>query len=222
MRAKDPENRLLARGPRYRLDGFAIRDNALRAAGLLNPRPGGPPVKPYQPTGLWNTVAGRANIRYGQSKGADLYRKSLYTYWKRAVNPPRQIIFDAAGRETCNVNTRVTNTPLQALVLMNDVTFVEAACNLAQRVMIGGNPDTRLQRIYGRATARRASSDTLAVLSDNLAYFQKHFAADSAAAEAFLKAGQSPRDAGLPAAEHAAYTAVAHLVLNLDETITLE
>jgi hypothetical protein len=222
QRLRDPQNRLLARGPRYRLDGFAIRDNALRAAGLLNPRIGGPPVKPYQPTGLWNTVAGGSNIRYGQGKGADLYRKSLYTYWKRAVNPPRQIIFDAAGRETCNVNARITNTPLQALVLMNDVTFVEAARNLAQRVMTSGSSDSRLQRIYQQATARQASEATLAVLRDNFAFFQSHFAADSAAAEAFLKAGESPRDAGLQAPEHAAYTAVAHLVLNLDETITLE
>jgi hypothetical protein len=221
LQAKDPHNRLLARGPRYRLDGFAIRDNALQASGLLNPRAGGPPAKPYQPTGLWNTVAGNSGIRYAQSKGADLYRKSLYTYWKRAVNPPRQIIFDAAGREACNVNSRVTNTPLQALVLMNDVTFIEAARNLAQRIMTSGNSDTRLRRLYQHATARQASPQTLSVLAGNLAYFQTHFAANSAAAEAYLKAGSSPRD-GLSAAEHAAYTAVAHLVLNLDETITLE
>ncbi|MFT5127316.1 MAG: hypothetical protein ACI8W8_000919 [Rhodothermales bacterium] len=224
LEAQDPENRLMARGPRHRLDGFAIRDTALQASGLLNTRAGGPPTKPYQPAGLWNVVASNGGTRYAVSKGADLYRKSLYTYWKRAVNPPRQIIFDAAGRETCNVNTRVTNTPLQALVLMNDVTFVEAARNLAQRVMGEGpaSPESRLQRLYQLATARQAQADTLRILGENLAHFQQHFADNPGPAAEFLKAGQSPRDTGLDLALHAAYTAVAHLVLNLDETITLE
>jgi hypothetical protein len=224
MLERDPENRLLAHGPRYRMDGFSIRDSALQAAGLLNNKAGGPPVKPYQPTGLWNVVGSNANTRYGVSKGPDLYRKSMYTYWKRAVNPPRQIIFDAAGRETCNVNNRVTNTPLQALVLMNDVTFVEAARNLAERALKDGSPKAqdRLNRIYSLATARMADSRTLEILTDSLMYYQPYFKAQPAEAKAFLAAGQSPRDASLDPAEHAAYTAVAHLVLNLDECITLE
>jgi hypothetical protein len=221
---RDPQNRLLARGPRYRLDGFVIRDAALQAAGILTRKAGGPPVKPYQPSGLWNAVSGGSNIRYTPGKGADLYRKSMYTYWKRAVNPPRQIIFDAGGRETCNVHERVTNTPLQALVLMNDVTFVEAARHLAERVLKEKHPRARdrLARIYRYANARSIDARTLDILSDNLVFFQPHFKAHPEAAAAFLAAGESPRDESLDPVEHAAYAAVAHLVLNLDETMTLE
>ena len=124
LNERDPENRLLARGPRYRMDGFAIRDMALHASGLLNPKLGGSPVKPYQPAGLWQSVASNAGTRYKPSTGSDLYRKSMYSYWKRAVAPPRQLIFDGSGREICNVRQSITNTPLQALALMNDITFL--------------------------------------------------------------------------------------------------
>lgn len=221
MREADPENRLVARGPRFRMDGFALRDMALHSAGLLDERVGGQPVKPYQPEGLWNAVAGRANIRYEMGRGGDLYRKSLYTYWKRAVNPPRQIIFDAAGREACNVNSRVTNTPLQALVLMNDVTFVEAARNLAERGLKTEAVDP-VAEIYQLATSRQAAAETLAVLNENLAWFEAHFSTQPEATETFLSMGESPRDEQLDPVEHAAHAAVAHLILNLDETITLE
>ncbi len=220
----DPENRLLARGPRYRLDGFAIRDGALQAAGLLNREAGGPPVKPYQPPGLWNAVNQNANFRYNPSQGDDLYRKSLYTYWKRAVNPPRQIIFDAAGRETCNVRRRSTNTPLQALALMNDETFLEAARRLATRTAETGNGDAKtiVSQLYRNATAHRADEDTVEILTGSLAYYREHFGKNPEAAKAFLTAGDSPVGESLDPVEHAARTAVAHLVLNLDETITLE
>jgi hypothetical protein len=148
----------------------------------------------------------------------------MYTYWKRAVNPPRQIIFDAGGRETCNVHGRVTNTPLQALVLMNDVTFVEAARHLAERVLKEKHPRARdrLARIYRYASARSIDARTLDILNDNLVFFLPHFKAHPEAAVAFLAAGESPRDESLDPVEHAAYAAVAHLVLNLDETMTLE
>ena len=220
---RDPENRLLARGPRYRLDGFVIRDLALQASGLLNDRLGGAPVKPYQPEGLWNSVAGRSNIRYALSKGEDLYRKSLYTYWKRAVNPPRQLIFDAGGREACNVAVRRTNTPLQALVLMNDVTFLEAARHLAETV-IKEEPDRdkRLALIYRRVTALDSDQRKVGILKENLDFFTRHFAEKPEAATEFLAAGESPRDESIPAGEHAAWTAVAHLVLNLDTSISLQ
>lgn len=220
---RDPENRLLARGPRYRLDGFSIRDAALQAAGLLDERVGGSPVKPYQPEGLWNSLAAGAGTRYPMDQGDDLYRKSLYTYWKRAVNPPRQLIFDSSGREACSVAVRRTNTPLQALVLMNDVTFVEAARNLAEQV-IKTETDTekRIASIYRRATSLTASEKQIAVMKENLDYFSKHFASKPEKAVEFLKSGGSPRDESIPAAEHAAWTAVAHLALNLDTTISLQ
>lgn len=222
--SRDPENRLLARGPRYRLDGFSIRDSALQAANLLHREPGGPPVKPYQPPGLWNAVNQNQNFRYNPSQGDDLYRKSLYTYWKRAVNPPRQIIFDAAGRETCNVRRRATNTPLQALALMNDETFLEAARHLAERTAKTepSNSNAIVSELYAHATAREATPETVAILSDSLAYYREHFSGNEEGAQAFLSIGASPRDESLDVAEHAARTAVAHLVLNLDETITLE
>lgn len=222
---KDPHNRLMARGPRFRLDGFAIRDNALKASGLLVERVGGPPVKPYQPTGLWNAVSGGAGTRYSPGRGEALYRKSMYTYWKRAVNPPRQLIFDAGGREACNVAVKRTNTPLQALVLMNDVTFVEAARNLAEKVLKdkrSNSAEKRILQIFQSAAGSDPSKSAQAVLKKNLEWFQKHYAADPAQAETYLKFGDSPRDTSIPAVDHAAWTAVAHLVLNLDQTLTVQ
>ena len=229
---RDPGNTLFARGPRFRLNGFAIRDTALQAAGLLDERVGGPPVRPYQPEGLWNAVSGNSSRRYAPSTGADLYRRSLYTFWRRTVNPPRQLIFDASGRETCNVHARRTNTPLQALVLMNDVTFVESARHLAQRVLAetdleadeagAGDDDARLAAMFRHATALSADGPTLEVLRKNLAWFRGHFADRAAEAEAFLDAGESPRDTSIPAPEHAAWTMVAHLILNLDQTINVQ
>ena len=224
LHARDPENRLLARGPRFRVDGFMVRDLALHASGLLAPKVGGPPVKPYQPNGLWAAVSAAPGAQYGTSKGPDLYRKSIYTYWKRAVNPPVPTIFDASGRETCNVKARRTNTPLQALALMNDVTYLEAARALAQRILLpGGQADgARLEALYLAATGLRPSSPSLRVLGENLTHFRAHFAGRAGEAVALLSHGEAKRDESLPVAEHAAWTAVAHLVLNLDRTITLE
>lgn len=224
LQAADPENRLLARGPRYRADGFVIRDIALQACGLLNETAGGPPVKPYQPQGLWAVVASSAGTRYQTSQGQDLYRKSMYTYWKRAVNPPRQTIFDAAGREICNVRVRRTNTPLQALVLMNDPTFIESARKLSEQglQLDAGSDQQRLSEIYRLAVARPIHPASLAILNDNLRFFRDHFQQHPDDAEKLLSVGAAARDSKLDTVEHAAWTATAHLILNLDEFVTIE
>ncbi len=220
----DPDNRLLARGPRYRVDGFAIRDVALQSSGLLVDKPGGPSVKPYQPAGLWESLAANSGQKYTIGKGDELYRKSMYSYWKRAVNPPRQTIFDAGGREVCNVRVRRTNTPLQALAMMNDPTFVEAARSLAQSVLESSerSDEQRVVAIYEEAVALPADEEAIAVLLENLAFFRTHYEQQPEAATKLLAVGQSRRNENLSATEHAAFTAVAHLVLNLDEFITVQ
>lgn len=220
----DPENRLLARGPRYRGDGFVIRDIALQASGLLSEKPGGPPVKPYQPAGLWAVVAANDGTKYDTDSGEDLYRKSMYTYWKRAVNPPRQTIFDAGSREVCHVGVRRTNTPLQALVLMNDPTFIEAARHLAQDALQEPHLEdrARLAKMYRQALAHRANDTTIDVLTDNLAYFREHYASRPEQATRLLETGESSRDHSLDPSEHAAMMATAHLIMNLDEFICIE
>ncbi|TWT54955.1 Planctomycete cytochrome C [Rubripirellula amarantea] len=228
--ANDPKNRLLSRGPRYRADGFTIRDLALQASGLLDETVGGPSVKPYQPKGLWETVAADAGTTYTPSGPEGLYRKSMYTYWKRAVNPPRQIIFDAGGREVCSVAANRTNTPLQALVLMNDPTFIESARKLAERVLslaYSENNDTakddaNVTQMYRIAVSQPCSDKTIDVLIKNLNYFRKHYAAKPDDAEKLLAVGQSVSNDALDRIELAAMTAVAHLILNTDEFMSIE
>lgn len=224
LRQRDPENRLIARGPRYRADGYSIRDVALQASGLLSEKVGGPSVKPYQPTGLWSTVASSAGIRYQEDKGESLYRKSMYTYWKRAVNPPRQTIFDAGSREVCTVRATRTNTPLQALVLMNDKTFLESARHLAQESLQAEAKDDRdrVAKIYRLAIARPADEETLDILVENLQFFRQHYAESPEEAKKLLSVGASPTDGSLDPIQHAALTSVAHLILNLDEFVTIE
>ena len=166
---RDPENRLLARGPRFRLPAEMIRDQALYAAGLLTEKLGGPSVKPYQPAGLWKELS-MQDMDYVQSKGADLYRRSLYTFWKRTIAPPMMMNFDAAQRESCVVRETRTNTPLQALNLMNDVTFVEAARFLGQRMMKeGGATRTRgCATDSGWRSGARRRPPKQQILRDNL------------------------------------------------------
>jgi hypothetical protein len=219
--ARDPDNRLLARGPRYRLPAEIIRDQALFASGLLVERLGGPSVKPYQPDGLWKELA---DSDYVADSGASLYRRSLYTFWKRTVAPPSMITFDAAGRETCIVRETRTNTPLQALNLMNDVTYVEAARALAQRVIkeAGAAPEDRITLAFRLATARPPRPAERRVLLDGLAQHLATYRKDPAAARKLINAGASRPDAKLDVAELAAYTAIASLILNLDEVITKE
>lgn len=219
---KDPENRLMSRGPRYRLPAEMIRDQALFASGLLVEKLGGPSVKPYQPAGLWKELTGAEE--YTADRGADLYRRSMYTFWKRTVAPPAMITFDAAGRETCIVRETRTNTPLQALTLMNDVTYVEASRVLAQRVMkeAGPSPDERITLAFRLVTGRKPRPAELKILHAGLEHHLAEYRKDSKAALKLVSAGEYPRDAKLDPAELAAYTAIAGLILNLDETITKE
>jgi hypothetical protein len=218
---RDPENRLLARGPRFRLSAEMVRDNALAVSGLLVERIGGPSVKPYQPPGLWRDLA---DAEYTPDHGAGLYRRGLYTYWKRTVAPPALMTFDAAGRETCMVRQTRTNTPLQALNLLNDVTYVEAARVLAQRVLreAGPTPEERLTLAFRLATARRPRPAELRVLCAGLERHRAHYRKDRRAAQALVNAGEARRNEKIDVAELAAYTAMAGVILNLDEVITRE
>ena len=217
--ARDPENRLLARGPRVRLTAEMIRDQALAVSGLLVGEIGGPSVKPYQPKGLWKELSG---TDYEPDHGDKLWRRSLYTFWKRTSPPPTMTTFDAAGREACSVRPGRTSTPLQALALMNDVTFVEAARGLAQRAMRegGATPGDRLRFAFRLVLSRFPKPAEEKVLLDDWNHHLSRFHAEPKAAQDFLSAGESLRDEKLDVAELAAHAAVAGLILNLDEAIT--
>jgi hypothetical protein len=216
--ARDPENRLLARGPRFRMTSAMIRDQALAASGLLVDKAGGPAVKPYQPAGVWEDAT-FGQIKYVQDKGEALYRRTLYTFWRRIVGPTN--LFDTAARQNCSVRQVRTNTPLHALVLLNDITYVEAARALAQRVMLAETtPAARLDLAFRLVTARHPSAAERGVLLGRLDRLKARYAADPASAKKLLAVGESPRDEKLDAAEHAAYAALCTLLLNLDETVT--
>ncbi len=222
---KDPENRLLARGARVRLPAEMIRDTALAASGLLNGEIGGPSVQPYQPKGLWEEMAfgeGFSAQSYEQSHGKDLYRRGMYTFWKRTVPPASMATFDAPDREKCTARRGLTNTPLQALALLNDPTYVEAARALAQRALRdGGTGDaSRAAWAFRLATARRPTGQETRVLQALLAKERATFRRNRQAALEWLSVGESPRDTRWDAAELAAWTTVASAILNLDETIT--
>ena len=221
----DPENRLLARGPRMRLSAEAIRDNALSLAGLLVEKIGGPSVMPYQPPGLWEDVVVGADYpgtKYVQAHGEDLYRRSMYTFWKRTAPPPALNTFDAPEREFCQVRRPQTNTPLQALVLLNDPTYLDASRKLAERMIHEGGdaPDKRLSYAFELATARPPNSEELKVLCDTFDRRLAQFKSKPDSATKLLAIGESPRDPKLDAPELAAYTTVASMMLNLDEVNT--
>ncbi len=223
--ARDPENRLLARGPRLRLPAELIRDEALAISGLLRDRVGGPSVFPYQPTELYKGVVVGADYpgtKWTQSSGDDLYRRSLYTFWKRTVPHPAMITFDAPDREVCTARRSRTNTPLQALTLLNETGFLEAARHLGGRMIHEAGDDDAARATYGfrLATGRLPNADETRVLTRALGHFRADFGADLEAASAFLKVGASPVDESIPPGELAAATAVASMILNLDETIT--
>jgi hypothetical protein len=221
----DPDNRLLGRGPRLRLPAEVVRDNALAVSGLLVEKIGGPSIKPYQPERLWEELAGGAGEGpYVQEKGANLYRRSLYIYRKRTVPHPAMTTFDAPSREVCQVKRSRTNTPLQALELLNDVTYVEAARQLGRLMLTDGGrtPEERVTFAFRRATARKPSEAELRILLRGLERYRQTFAADKDAAQKFLRHGDSPADKEFNAAELAAYMATASVILNLDETITKE
>jgi hypothetical protein len=225
LAARDPENRLLARGPRFRLPAELIRDQALAISGLLDRRMGGPSVSPYQPAGLWEEMAfGREFTAqsYVQSHGADLYRRGMYTFWKRTVPPATMSTFDAPDRETCTVRRLRTNTPLQALVLMNDPTYLEAARKLAERMLRegGSSPQERIALAFRLSTARPPSPRELAVLEQIFQQQLKAYQQNSEAAAKLLSIGESPRSEEFDATELAAWSMVASVIMNLDETVT--
>ena len=219
---KDPDNRLLARGPRMRLGPERIRDQALAVAGLLVEKVGGPSVKPYQPAGLWQELSG--NNGYVQAKGDDLYRRSLYTYWKRTIPHPFMVNFDSPNREQCAVFENRTNSPLQALDLMNEITFTEASRKLAERMILegGSTAAARLDYGYKLILARVPSAKQREVLLRTLANFEAVYAADPVAAGKLIHEGEAQPTDSIPPAQLAAYTGVASLMLNLDEAVTKE
>ncbi|MDH3585139.1 MAG: DUF1553 domain-containing protein, partial [Phycisphaerae bacterium] len=222
---QDPANRLLARGPRIRLDAEVIRDSALFASGLLIDRRGGPPVYPYQPKGLWLEVNNRPNYSRSyphQTDPQQLYRRSIYTYWKRTVPPPAMAIFDAPEREFCVVRRSRTNTPLQAFVLLNGPQFIEAARVLGRRMASQGGASAEQRLGYGfrLVTSRLPDEREMAVLTSAYVEHLEKYREDPAAAGKVLSSGQNPGPRGTDLAEQAALTTVARLLLNLSETIT--
>lgn len=222
--AADPENRLLARGPRFRLDAEAVRDNALAASGLLVEKIGGPSVKPYQPLGIWKAVGYTSSntANFKQDHGDALYRRSLYTFWKRTAPPPTLQMLDAPTRETCTARRSRTNTPLAALALMNDVQFFETARGLAERAVTEAGPETKDRAVYAfrLATARSPSDMEVDVLVRQYEGQLAAYRRDAEAAKKVLAVGESPVPEGLDSAELAAWTLVANVILNLDETMT--
>jgi len=218
--AKDPDNHLLGRGPKHRLAAEEIRDNALAVSGLLSPRLGGPSARPYQPAGLWEEAG--TGKHYDQDKGEGLYRRSLYTFWRRTAPPPTMVIFDAPTREVCTARRETTATPLQALVLLDDPQFIEAARALAEQSLrqCGSDVDAGISRGFRLTTGRSPRSEERSILrrlyEEQLALFK----ADPAAAERYLKTGSRAPDPAVPPARLAAAAVVASALMNLDEFIT--
>jgi hypothetical protein len=227
MFERDPENRLLARGPRFRLKAEFIRDQALEIAGLLGTEIGGRSTNPYQPGDLWSELSQRSDSAnfsaqsFVQSQGADLYRRSMYTFWKRTSPPPQMSTLDAPDREVCTVRRSRTNTPLQALVLMNDPTYIEASRKFAERLMReGASDDERLARAFRTATGRAPGEREMSVLRTLLADQSARYHKNPEAARELMKVGEAPYDAALDLPQLAAWTMIISTLLNLDETVT--
>jgi hypothetical protein len=221
LRERDPENRLLARGPRQRLAPEMIRDQALQLAGLLVEKSGGPSVRPYQPAGLWKELQNGPD--YQPDRGEGLYRRTLYSYWRRTVAPPSMVNFDSPTRETCIVRESRTNTPLQALDLMNNVTYVEAGRKLGERMARSAVTDVaRLRNGWRLVLAREASPRELASLEQAFKRFGDYYRQHPSEAEQYLNLGESSSDRTIKPVDLAAYAAIGSLLLNLDETVTKE
>jgi hypothetical protein len=224
---QDPANHLYARGPRFRMDAETIRDSALALSGLLVEKIGGPSVYPYQPAGLWEEVSYKGGFSaqyYEQGHGPEqLYRRSMYTFWKRTSPPPGMMVFDAPNRETCAVQRGRTNTPLQALALMNDPQYVEAARAFAERILEEGGKSTesRIRFAFECATSRPPQNDEQALLVELYESQLGRFAANVDAATSLITIGESEVEPRHDPAELAAWTTIANTILNLDETITI-
>lgn len=220
---KDPQNRLLSRGPRFRMDGEMVRDCALASSGLLVRKLGGPSVKPYQPPGVWEAVAmiGSNTRDYKPDSGENLYRRSLYTFWKRSAPPALLDIFNAPSREVCTVRRERTNTPLQALATLNDPTFVEAARHLAQSALTkgGGATEGRIKFISERLLARPLRSEENQVVEATLKELLDYYAAHDEDAKQLISVGETKPDAALNPATLAAWTMLANEMMNLDEVL---
>jgi len=219
---RDTENQLLARGPRFRLQGEFIRDQALSIAGLLEKKIGGPGVKPYQPTNIWNEVSLNGGLKYQPDTGEKLYRRSMYTYWKRSSPMPNMVIFDAPSREKCIMKRARTNTPLQALVTLNDPQFVEAARIFAERILRegGGSEPDKFAYAFEIAASRKPTAQEVSVLKDVLSEQRYRFKEAPETAKKFLSIGEKKSDEALDLTERAAWTIISQMILNLDETLT--
>ncbi len=220
--ARDPENRLLARGPRFRADAEVLRDGALQISGLLAEEIGGPSVKPYEPPGLWEAVSFNNSQKYVPDKGRAQYRRTLYTFWKRQSPPPNLLLFDAPTREYCVVKRPRTNTPLQALALLNDPQFVEASRALAVRMLTEGGSRRAEQIAYGfrLATGRKPRREEIEILQGVLREQLREYRAAPSAAQALLDVGDFKAPTSLDPSELAAWSTIASMILNLDETVT--
>lgn len=221
----DPANKLLARGPRKRLSAEAVRDNSLRISGLLSNRIGGPSVRPYQPTGLWRDMSkGNEDVKaYRQSHGEDLYRRGIYTFWKRSIHYPAFAVFDAPSREVCTSSRPTTNTPTQALAVLNDPTFVESARVFAAAITRQGiDSDDRIQFAFHRALGRRATPHEAGILRNIQQTLADDFRKDPVAAAKFVGVGETMAGNEINSVELATWTGVAQIILSLDETITQE
>jgi hypothetical protein len=219
---KDRDNRYLSRGPRFRMDAEMIRDYALSASGLLVPKLGGPSVKPYQPDGVWEAVAmiGSNTRDYRRDAGEKLYRRSMYTFWKRSAPPASMEIFNAPNRETCTVRRDRTNTPLQALVTLNDIQFVEAHRTLAEKAIKAGKTDAeRIDFIAKRILSRSFNAEELKIVEASLAELRKEFTAKKDDAKKLISYGESKADATLDVSELAAFTMLTNQLMNLDEVL---
>jgi hypothetical protein len=214
---KDPENIFLARAPRLRLTGQQLRDQALAVSGLLVNKIGGAPTRPYMPPGIWSSMA---NMTYEQGEGDDLYRRSIYTYWRRTTPPPMMTGFNSPNRDTCVVRSEKTNSPLHALSLMNNVTFVESARILAEQMLAEGSTERdRIASGFRRVTARVPTASELDALTAVCGNLKLQFSKDQKGARALLKTGERPANAGIDITELASMTMVASAILNLDEVV---
>ncbi len=222
--AHDPSNQWLGRGPRYRLDAEVLRDQALYVSGLLVERLGGPSVKPPQPSGLWEAVAytGSNTAHFKADSGAaKVHRRSMYTFWKRTSAPPQMTTEDAPSREVCTIRRERTNTPLQALLMMNERQYVECACAFGERAMKQGgkSPESRTSWMFRTATGRFPTAEETAELGRAFRQFSAFYSKDLAAAKKLIAIGATKPNAELPPGELAAWTMLGNTILNLDEVM---